>query len=29
VALADRPKGRANSFDPATVLVIRSERHEK
>lgn len=25
VALADRPKGRANSFDPATVLVIRSE----
>jgi hypothetical protein len=30
VALADRPKGRANSFDPATVLAISSElqRHQ-
>ena len=25
VALAERPKGRANSFEPATVLVINSE----
>ena len=25
VALAERPKGKANSFDPATVVVINSE----